>query len=172
MEGTFDKNAEDCTMEYFSFSAKVFRWCWIFLIPVAIIYAFMMGLAYRQGINSSGGFLFLFCVLFYAKYLKKSERAYQQYAREAREAIEKNSTDSYSPKALELRNAQQKERKGVYYLIAGMVIFLGLLCMVGGMTIMMMGGSLIFWGSPILVLSLPCFLLGSFYIRMGKSVPR
>ena len=33
----------------------------------------------------------------------------------------------------------------------------------------LLGGSLLFWGSPILVLSLPCFLLGAFYIGMGKS---
>ena len=29
--------------------------------------------------------------------------------------------------------------------------------------------SMIFWGSPILVLSLPCFLLAAFYLRMGRS---
>ncbi|MBQ3404440.1 MAG: hypothetical protein IJG63_03360, partial [Oscillospiraceae bacterium] len=68
-----------------------------------------------------------------------------------------------------LRNIQQRAGKGVYYLIAGMVIVLGLLCAAGGLAIMRMGGSLIFWGSPILLLALPCFLLGSFYIRMGKS---
>ena len=50
-----------------------------------------------------------------------------------------------------------------------MVILLALVCMAGGLAIMLLGGSMIFWGSPILVLSLPCFLLAAFYLRMGRS---
>ena len=158
-------------MDYFSFSAKVFHWCRIALIPVAVVYAAMMLYAYRLGLSSVGGVLFLICIAVYLAILPKRESAYAQYAREARAALEQSSAAPYSQKALELRNAQQKAGKGVYYLIAGMVIFLGLLCLAGGLAIMWMGGSLIFWGSPILLLALPCFLLGVFYIRMGRSVP-
>ena len=57
----------------------------------------------------------------------------------------------------------------VYYLIAGMMVFLGLLCAAGGVVIMMLGGSFIFWGSVIFLLSLTCFLIGTFYIHMGRS---
>ena len=171
MDGTsqFDKNAEDRTRAYFSFSAKVFHWCRLVLIPVAVIYAAMMVYAQRTGVNPAGGFLFLLCVVFFAATLSKRERAYQQYASQAQAAIEQGSTEPYSQKALELRNTQQKAGKGVYYLIAGMVILLALVCMAGGLAIMLLGGSMIFWGSPILVLSLPCFLLAAFYLRMGRS---
>ena len=87
----------------------------------------------------------------------------------AQAAIEQGSVEPYSQKALELRNTQQKAGKGVYYLIAGMVILLALVCVAGGLAIMLLGGSMVFWGSPILVLSLPCFLLAAFYLRMGRS---
>jgi hypothetical protein len=166
---TFDKNAEERTMKFFSFSAKVFHWCRIFMIPVAVIYAAMMLYAQRTGVSPAGSILLLLCLLSSVVFLPKREKEYQQYAREAQEAIKRGSTEPYSEKALQLRNTQQKAGKGVYYLIAGMVIALGLLCMAGGLTIMLLGGSLLFWGSPILVLSLPCFLLGAFYIGMGKS---
>ena len=171
MDGTsqFDKNAEERTREYFDFTAKVFRWVRIILIPVAVIYAFMMLYAYGHGINPLAGIIGLLCILFYVSYLSKGEKAYQQYAREAREAMEQGSQAPYSPKARELRDKQQKAGKGVYYLIAGMVILLGLVCVAGGLAIMLLGGSMVFWGSPILVLSLPCFLLAAFYLRMGRS---
>ncbi|GEM_PF-3264533 len=171
MEGyrEFDKSAEERTLEYFDFTAKVFRWVRIILIPVAVIYAFMMLYAYGHGINPLAGIIGLLCILFYVSYLSKGEKAYQQYAREAREAMEQGSQAPYSPKARELRDKQQKAGKGVYYLIAGMMVFLGLLCAAGGVVIMMLGGSFIFWGSVIFLLSLPCFLIGTFYIHMGRS---
>ena len=166
---SFDITAEERTMKFFTFTAKVFHWCRIFMIPVAVIYAAMMFYAQRTGINPAGSLLLLLCLLSSIVFLPKREKEYQQYAQEAKEAIERGCTEPYSEKALQLRNTQQKAGKGVYYLIAGMVIALGLLCMAGGLTIMLLGGSLLFWGSPILVLSLPCFLLGAFYIGMGKS---
>ena len=169
---TFDTNAEERSMAFFSFSAKVFHWCRIFMVPVAVIYVAMMLYAQKMEINPAGSILLLLCLLFYIAFLPKRESAFQQYAREAQAAIEQGSTEPYSQKAMQLRNTLQKAGKGVYYLIAGMVIALGLLCMIGGMTIMLMGGSLIFWGSPILVLSIPCFVLGAFYIGMGNSAHR
>ena len=174
MEGNsqFDRNAEERSMAYFSFSIKVFHWCRIFLIPVAVLYLAMMIYGHRLGVSSAGGVLFLLCIVVYLVILSKQERAYTQYAREARAVIEQNSTEPYSRKAMELRDALQKTGKSVYYLIAGMILFLGLLCLAGGLAIMWMGGSLLFWGSPILLLAIPCFLLGIFYIQMGKSTPR
>ena len=168
-DNRFDQNVEERSMNYFDFSAKVFHWCRLFLIPLALIYGVMMVYGARQGINPAGGILFLICVLIYVSYLSKSEKTYRQYAREARTAIEQGSTGPYSPKALELRNAQRKAGKRTYYLIAGMMVFLGLLCAAGGVVIMMLGGSFIFWGSVIFLLSLPCFLIGPFYIHMGRS---
>ena len=171
-DNRFDQNVEERSMNYFAFTSKVFHWCRFFLIPMALIYGVMMVYASRQGINPVGGILFLICVMIYISYLSKGEKTYRQYAREARAAIEQGSTGPYSPKGLELRNKQQKAGKRTYYLIAGMIIFLGLLCVAGGLVIMMLGGSMVFWGSPIFLLSLPCFLLGAFYIRMGRSVSR
>ena len=43
--------------------------------------------------------------------------------------------------------------------------------MIPAAAIMLMGGSWIFWGFPIPVLSLPCFLLGIVYIGMGRTAP-
>jgi membrane protein YdbS with pleckstrin-like domain len=169
---TFDKNAEERTMEFFSFSAKVFRWCRLFMIPVTVIYVAMMIYALMKGINSAGSVLLLVFLLLYIAIMPKFERAYRQYAREAQDAIELNSTEPYSQKALQLRNTQQKAGKGVYYLIAGMVIFLGLVCVAGGIVIMLLGIKWIFWGALILVLSIPCFLLGACYIGMGRSARR
>lgn len=103
--------------------------------------------------------------------LLKLEKEYGQYVEECRAAIIQGSPEPYSQKALKLRGTQQKAGKGVYFLIAGMVIALGLLCLAGGAAIMLMGGSWIFWGFPILVLSLPCFLLGIVYIGMGRTAP-
>lgn len=174
MEGDnpFDRNAEERTRDYFSFSASVFHWCRVVLIPVAALYAAMMAYGYRQGISPAGGVLFLLCLVAFTAILPKRERAWRQYAREAQAAIDRGSVAPYSPKALALRDAQQRAGRGVHYLIAGMVILLGLLCLAGGVAIMWMGGSLIFWGSPILLLALPCFLLGVFYIRMGRAAPK
>ena len=134
MEGNsqFDRNAEERSMAYFSFSVKVFHWCRIFLIPVAVLYLAMMIYGHRMGVSSAGGVLFLLCIVVYLVILSKQERAYTQYAREARAVIEQNSTEPYSRKAMELRDALQKTGKSVYYLIAGMILFLGLLCLAGG----------------------------------------
>ncbi|MBQ3404882.1 MAG: hypothetical protein IJG63_05655, partial [Oscillospiraceae bacterium] len=100
----FDKNSEKRSMEYFSFSAKVFNRCRIVLIPVAVIYAAMRAYAYRLGTSPAGGVLFLVCIAAYAAFMSKSENAYRQYAREAQTAMEQGSTAPYSQRALELRN--------------------------------------------------------------------
>ncbi|MBO4414921.1 MAG: hypothetical protein J5824_02940 [Lachnospiraceae bacterium] len=166
----FDKNEEERTKEFFLFSAKVFRWCRIFLFPISLIYAGMILYAsYKAGSSPWGSILFLFCMLIVVIMLPERERSYQQYAQEAQEAIEQGSTEPYSPKGLQLRNTQQKAGKRTYYLIAGMVIGLGILCICGGIVIMLLGGKWIFWGSPFLAVSIPCFLLAVFYIGMGRS---
>jgi Ca2+/Na+ antiporter len=167
----FCKETEERTMEFFSFSAKVFRWCRILMIPAAAIYAAAMIYAQSSGRNPAGSFLFLLCLLSFIVTLLKLEKEYGQYVEESRAAIIQGSPEPYSQKALKLRGTQQKAGKGVYFLIAGMVIALGLLCLAGGAAIMLMGGSWIFWGFPILVLSLPCFLLGIVYIGMGRTAP-
>ena len=172
MDG-FDKNEEERTKEFFLFSAKVFRWCRIFLIPISLVYAGMMFYAsHKMGSSPAGSILFLFCMLIVVVLLPEREKAYRQYAQEAQAAIESGSADPYSPKGLQLRNTQQKAGKRTYYLIAGMVIGLGILCIAGGVVIMLLGGRWVFWGSPFLVVSIPCFLLGVFYTGMGRSAKK
>ena len=92
----FCKETEERTMEFFSFSAKVFRWCRILMIPAAAIYAAAMIYAQSSGRNPAGSFLFLLCLLSFIVTLLKLEKEYGQYVEESRAAIIQESRWAFS----------------------------------------------------------------------------